>query len=127
MNSTLESDLKKQGNFRHSSKQTICLPYSVVREYIKHNNFKTVGEYQYWLRSQREEGKCYEFPMHPQVLYVRRNEWISTKHFLGKTDDTTPTHRAKYKEEVVEQHTSQNVGWRIIAQIFGLGKNKQHS
>ena len=119
MNSALESDLKNRENLRSNTRHHVCLPYNVVREHIKNFGFQTVAEYQNWLRDQRTKGKYFDFPLQPQSLYVRRNEWISTKHFLGKTEDTTPTGRARN----ITPQQPKRVGWRIIAQIFGLGKN----
>ena len=124
---TMESDsnlgVKRQ---RGNPKLGIALPYSVVREYIKIKNFKTLEEYQFWVRNERMEGRCEGFPFHPQAVYSRKNEWISKKHFLGLTEDTTPSISKPRKRKSSENDEPQQhrVGWQIIRQIFGIGKQK---
>ena len=59
-----------------------CKSYSEVRDAIKAHHFKTMAEYKEWVIENKPEG----FPLTPYATYTRRNEWVSTRHFLGKLD-----------------------------------------
>jgi hypothetical protein len=127
MTNTKESDLKDTKRKRGNPNWGNSLPYSEVRLLIKSKNFKNMKEYREWVREERLEGRCEGYPFYPQAVYIRKNEWISVKHFLGHTDDTTPSlamQKHRYPTNNVEQ-APRSVAWRIIQQIFGIGKHKQ--
>lgn len=120
MNNSLEDDLGKSSV--HIKAWYKSRPYVEVREYIKPLKFNTVIEYQNWLRKERTFGRHLDFPMYPQNTYIRKNEWVSVKHFLGKTDNIP-----SFAQKSIEIEKPPRVGWRIIQQIFGLGKYRQHA
>ena len=96
----------------------IARPYSEVRECIKPYHFKTVKQYSECVRSERLEGRCEDFPINPQLTYVRKNEWISREHFLGRTDKIPSKVHA---EDVNIPSRISFKGIRgIIKQIFGI-------
>jgi len=69
---------KKRGNPNWGH----CKSYSEVRQLIKPYKFKTMKQYRQWVAENKPAG----FPLTPYATYSRRNEWVSTPHFLGKID-----------------------------------------
>lgn len=100
----------------------VAKPYWHVRETIKHKNFKTIKQYQDWVREQRELGNCEGFPLYPHMTYARKNEWVSREHFLGKTD-LLPNSSHVSIENDVPKLSFKSIR-TIIKQILGL---KQYS
>ena len=89
----------------------ISKSYNEVRDIIKPLNFKTMKEYRDWVEAHKPEG----FPLTPYATYSRRNEWVSTPHFLGKMD-------LKHKEdEGITQRFSFKSLKTIIRQLMGMG------
>jgi hypothetical protein len=103
----------------------VSLPYSEVREFIKPFKFKNIKQYQDWVRAEKQAGRGQGFPLQPHSTYLRRGEWINRKHFLGLTDDITIEVSPQPKEHHNDPRPQKSVGWKIIRQIFGLGKDKQ--
>ena len=108
---------QEQKRHRGNPKLGVSLPYSVVRESIKSHKFKNFKQYQDWVRENSPEG----FPLHPRMTYLRKNEWISKEHFLGKTEDTTPEVVAQ-EDKTIETPIAFGGLRRIIRQILGLNK-----
>ena len=104
---------KRRGN----PKLGVSLPYLVVREAIKPHKFKNFKQYQDWVRENSPEG----FPLHPKMIYTRKNEWISKAHFLGKTEDLTPEIIA-HEDKSIETPIVFRGLRRIIRQILRLDK-----
>lgn len=76
--STLTVEKKKRGNPNFTKAKS----YSEVREIVKHMQFKNLREYRAYVEQYKPEG----FPLSPYATYEQRGEWISARHFLGKTD-----------------------------------------
>jgi hypothetical protein len=55
------------------------------------------------------------------MTYLRKNDWISKEHFLGKTEDTTPEVVAQ-EDKTIETPIAFGGLRRIIRQILGLNK-----
>ena len=109
--------VQEQKRQRGNPKLGVSLPYVVVREAIKPHNFKNIKQYQEWVRENNLEG----FPLHPKLTYARKNEWISRRHFLGKTEDMTPD-VIQSEDKTIDTPVAFMGLRRIIRQILGLRK-----
>ena len=105
----MTTEIKKQ---RGNPNWGVCKSYSEVREAIKPMKFKTMNEYREWVVKNNIEG----FPINPYATYSRRNEFISTRHFLGKTDTVKPIH--KEDEGIVNKFSFHSIR-TIIKQLMG--------
>lgn len=101
----------------------IAMPYSTVREIIKPYKFKSVRQYRLWVQDMKAQGKGDGFPLNPQPVYSRKNEWISTKHFLGLTDDII-VYNSKSSVMPPKPEVSYSKIRSIIRQILGLKREK---
>ena len=63
------------------------MPYDEARKVVAKKGFKNLVEYRAWVEEEQPEG----FSVNPYAIYKYRNEWVSARHFLGKTDCTTDT------------------------------------
>ncbi len=113
--------LQEQKRHRGNPNWGIARPYNEVRECIKPYHFKTVKQYSAWVRAEREQGRCEDFPINPQLTYVRKNEWVSREHFLGKVDDI-PLIVVHSEDVNIPNRMSFHSIRAIIKQIFGLKK-----
>ena len=109
--------VQEQKRQRGNPKLGVSLPYFVVREAIKPLKFKNIKQYQDWVRENSPEG----FPIQPRMTYLRKNEWISRQHFLGKTDDETPEN-VQQEDIAIENPIPMSGLRRIIRQILRLDK-----
>ena len=109
--------VQEQKRQRGNPKLGVSLPYCVVREAIKPHQFKNIKQYQDWVRENNPDG----FPIQPRMTYLRKNEWISRKHFLGLTEDDTPEVVAQ-EDKTIEDPLPLRGLRRIISQILGLRK-----
>ena len=101
----------------------IAMPYSKVREIIKPYKFKSVREYRQWVEVQKATGKGDGLPLNPYAVYTRKNEWVSTKHFLGLTDDITSDHRKSTVQPQKSEVSFSSIR-AIIKQILGIKREK---
>jgi hypothetical protein len=62
------------------------MPYDEARQLIKSKQFKTLAEYKEWVMIEKPEG----LSVNPYQIYRYRGDWVSTAHFLGKEEYTTP-------------------------------------
>ena len=96
MQTMLETPSVEIRKHRGNPNWGIALPYSTVRDSIKPHKFKNLKEYREWVERTKPEG----FPLNPYQTYSRRNEWISSRHFLGKIDSITENHITQYEKPV---------------------------
>ena len=115
------SQIQQVKRHRGNPNWGIARPYNEVRECIKPYHFKTVKQYSAWVRAEREQGRCEDFPINPQLTYARKNEWISRQHFLGKIDDS-PSIIVHSEDVNIPNKMSFHSIRAIIKQIFGLKK-----
>jgi hypothetical protein len=97
----------------------VAKPYWQVREIVKEKNFKTIKQYQDWVREERIQGRGEGFPLYPHMTYARKNEWISREHFLGKTD-IIMTPQPVASEDIGTTKMSFKSIRFIIRQILGM-------
>ena len=60
--------LQEHKRHRGNPNWGIARPYTEVRECIKPYHFKTVKQYSEWVRSERELGRCEDFPINPRDI-----------------------------------------------------------
>ncbi len=89
----------------------ISKPYNEVREIIKPLKFKTMNEYRDYITKNNLKG----FPLNPYATYSRKGEWISTRHFLGKTDKIQ---KHKEDEGITNKLSFKSIS-AIIRQLMG--------
>lgn len=111
--------LQEHKRLRGNPNWGIALPYIEVRKFIKSYHFKTVKQYAEWVRSEREQGRCQDFPINPQITYTRKNEWISREHFLGRTDNLPSRIVHDEDANIPNKFSYKNISG-IIMQIFRL-------
>jgi hypothetical protein len=63
------------------------MSYDEARKVVSKKGFKNLVEYRAWVEQEKPEG----FSINPYAIYKYRGEWVSARHFLGKTDYTTDT------------------------------------
>ena len=97
---------------RGNPKWGISKPYSEVRNYIKPLQFKTMDDYRQYVVLHKLEG----FPLNPYACYTRKGEWISSRHFLGKTDKVAV--KANEDESIKFRFSFQPIK-AIIKQLMG--------
>jgi hypothetical protein len=90
------------------------MPYGEARNVVSKMGFKNLSEYREWIEQEHPEG----FSVNPYAIYKYRNEWVSARHFLGKTDCTTNTKLvAREDEGIVEKFSFAKIR-SIIMQII---------
>ena len=90
------------------------MSYDEARKVVSKKGFKNLVEYRAWVEQEKPEG----FSINPYAIYKYRGEWVSARHFLGKTDCTTDTKViAREDEGIVEKFSFAKIR-SIIMQII---------
>lgn len=110
--STLTVEKKKRGNPNFTKAKS----YSEVREIVKHMQFKNLREYRAYVEQYKPEG----FPLSPYATYEQRGEWISARHFLGKTDEAPSRDVIVPEDKGISKPFNYNGLKSIIKQILHI-------
>ena len=86
MSMTISEEIQ-EGKRRGNPDWGTVMPYDEARKVVSKMGFKNLVEYRAWVEQEKPEG----FSINPYAIYKYRGEWISARHFLGKTDCTTDT------------------------------------
>ena len=103
-----------EGKRRGNPDWGYVMPYDEARKAVSKKGFKNLVEYRAWVEQEKPEG----FSINPYAIYKYRGEWVSARHFLGKTDCTTNTKLvAREDEGIVEKFSFAKIR-SIIMQII---------
>lgn len=91
MSVTISDERKRRGN----PDWGCIMPYDEARRVVAKKGFKNLNEYRAWVETDKPEG----FSINPYAIYKYRGEWVSARHFLGKTDYTTDTKAVASEDE----------------------------
>jgi hypothetical protein len=101
----------------------IARPYSEVRNVLNHITSRLSSNILAWVRAEREQGRYEDFPINPQLTYVRKMEWVARALLLARL--MTPASIVVHSEDVnIPNRVSLPFYPCHIVQIFGLKKPK---
>ena len=113
MSMTISEEIQ-EGKRRGNPDWGTVMPYDEARKVVSKMGFKNLVEYRAWVEQEKPEG----FSINPYAIYKYRGEWISARHFLGKTDCTTNTKISASEDEgIVEKFSFAKIR-SIIMQII---------